>query len=84
MEVRRVDLARWALRTSHRNSSQGLNISSVRFFYQITDPEIPITLRHHKRNSYFNYLFDILTWQTRKFDVKSYGLRTAIFASDHR
>ena len=29
----------------HRNSSQGLNISSIRVFDQIRDPEIPITLR---------------------------------------
>ena len=29
----------------HRNSPQGLNISSIRVFDQIRDPEIPITLR---------------------------------------
>ena len=29
----------------HRNSPQGLNISSIRVFDQITDPENPITLR---------------------------------------
>ena len=29
----------------HRNSPQGLNISSIRVFHQIRDPEIPITLR---------------------------------------
>ena len=29
----------------HRNSSQGLNISSMRVFEQIRDSEIPITLR---------------------------------------
>ena len=28
-----------------RNSPQGFNISSIRVFYQIRDPEIPITLR---------------------------------------
>ena len=28
----------------HRNSSQGLNISSIKVFDQIRDPEIPITL----------------------------------------
>ena len=28
----------------HRNSQQGLNISSIRVFDQIRDPEIPITL----------------------------------------
>ena len=79
MEVRRVDLANWALRTSskfttgvkyqfhqgfwavqrfgrwgewiwltgpsglHLNSPQGSNISSIRVFEQIRDPEIPIT-----------------------------------------
>ena len=31
----------------HRNSPQGLNISSIRGFEQITDPEIPITLAPH-------------------------------------
>ena len=41
VEVRRVDLAKWAL----RNSPQGLNISSIIIFDQIRDPEIPITLR---------------------------------------
>ena len=29
----------------HRNSPQGLNISCIRVFDQIRDPEIPITLR---------------------------------------
>ena len=43
MEVRRVDLANWASGL-HRNSPQGLNISSIRVFDQIGDPEIPITL----------------------------------------
>ena len=40
----------------HRNSPQGLNISSIRVFDQIRVPEIPITLRPH--NIYvvvFNY-----------------------------
>ena len=40
MEVRRVDLAKWAFRTS-----QELNINSMRVFDQIKDSEIPITLR---------------------------------------
>ena len=31
----------------HRNSPQGLNVSSIRVFDQIRDPEIPITLRPH-------------------------------------
>ena len=37
----------WLTRPSglHRNSPQGLNISSNRVFDQIRDPEIPITLR---------------------------------------
>ena len=39
----------------HRNSPQGLNISSIRVFDQIRDPEIPITLRplghqNHKKS----------------------------------
>ena len=46
-EVRRVDLANWALRTSHGISPQGLNISSIGVFDQIRDQEIPITLRPH-------------------------------------
>ena len=32
----------------HRNSPQALNISSIRVFDQIRDPEIPITLRPQK------------------------------------
>ena len=36
-----MDLANWAL----RNSPLELNISSIRVFDQIRDPEIPITLR---------------------------------------
>ena len=39
-EVRRVELANWALRTSSKFST-GLNISSIRVFDQIRDPEIP-------------------------------------------
>ena len=31
----------------HRNSPQGLNISSIRVFDQSRDPEIPINLRPH-------------------------------------
>ena len=38
-----MDLANWAL----RNSPQGLNISSIRVFDHIRNPEIPITLRLH-------------------------------------
>ena len=30
----------------HHNSPQALNISSMRFFDQIRDPEIPITVRY--------------------------------------
>ena len=37
----------------HRNSPQGLNISSIRVFDQIRDPKIPITLRpRYKYKSY--------------------------------
>ena len=43
-EVRRVDLANWALRTSPKFTT-GLNISSTRIFDQIRDPEIPIIVR---------------------------------------
>ena len=54
MEVRKVDLANWALRT-HRNSPQGLNISSIRVFDQIRDPEIEITLRPFSITEYFTF-----------------------------
>ena len=39
-------VANWALRL-HRNSPQGLNISSIRVFDQIRDPEIPKTICPH-------------------------------------
>ena len=41
MEMMRMDLDNWALRTS----PQGLNRSSIGVFDQIRDPEIPICLR---------------------------------------
>ena len=44
MEVRRVGLANWALRTLLKFTT-GLNISSIRDFEQIRDLEIPNTLR---------------------------------------
>ena len=44
VEVRRVDLANWALWSSPKFTT-GLNISSIRVFDQMRDPEIPITLR---------------------------------------
>ena len=44
MEVRRrVDLAKWVLQTSLKFTT-GLNISTIRVFGQIRDPEIPTTL----------------------------------------
>ena len=46
MDVRRVDLSNWALRTSQKFTKGG-NISSIRVFDQIRDPEIPITLHPH-------------------------------------
>ena len=42
-EVRRVDLANWALRTSPKFSTEVK--WAIRVFDQIRDPEIPITLR---------------------------------------
>ena len=42
----------------HRNSPQGLNIGSIRIFYQFRDPEIPINLRRRidvSRTNYYNY-----------------------------
>ena len=44
MEVRKVDLANRALRTSPIFTT-GVNVSSIRIFNQIRVPEIPITLR---------------------------------------
>ena len=46
MDVRRVDLAKGAIRTSLEFTTD-LNISSVRVFDQIRDLEIPITLHPH-------------------------------------
>ena len=43
VEVRKVDLANWALRTSPKLITE-VKISSIRIFDQIRDPEIPITL----------------------------------------
>ena len=40
MEVRRVDLVNWALWTSLKFPTE-VNISSIRVFDQIRDPEIP-------------------------------------------
>ena len=49
--MRILDLANWALRTSHRNSPQGLNVSSMRVFDQIRDPKNPITLLFINNNN---------------------------------
>ena len=40
----------------HRNSPQGLNISSIRVFDQIRDPEIPITLLPLSHNIFFSVI----------------------------
>ena len=44
VEVRSVDLANWTSGL-RRNSPQRLNVSSIRVFDHIRDPEIPIILR---------------------------------------
>ena len=44
MEVRRVDLANWALWISTKFTT-GVYIGSIRVLDQIRDPEIPINLR---------------------------------------
>ena len=56
MDVRRVDLANWALRTSPKLTTV-LNVSSIRVFDLIRDPEIPITvrLRSNVMYSYSNF-----------------------------
>ena len=57
----------------HRNSPQGLNISSIRVFDQNRDPEIPITLHlhilHTYKQCYFfrgmrGYAYPLNIWQT--------------------
>ena len=51
----------------HRNSPQGLNITSIRVFDQIRDPEIPVTLRpriiyrtYLKQNICFSFIGHLL------------------------
>ena len=65
----------------HRNSPQELNISSIRVFVQIRDPEIPITLRSKKKiivSNYFSlnwsYLHSVIKLQngaTNSFSMKN-------------
>ena len=43
MEVRRVDLGNWARRSSPKFTT-GIKYQFHGYFYQIRDPEIPITL----------------------------------------
>ena len=50
----------------HRNSPQGLNISSIRVFAEIRDLEIPITLRPRGEA---NQLY-FLTMAEVKYDMK--------------
>ena len=55
MEVRRDDLAYWALRTSQKfTTGVKYGINSIRIFDQIRDPEIPITFRLQKLICRFN------------------------------
>ena len=58
----------WLTRPSglHRNSPQGLNISSIRVFDQIADPEIPITLRPPKFTTGVKYQFHQGFWPDRR------------------
>ena len=52
----------------HRNSPQGLNISFIRDFDQIRDPEIPITLRSLIIHIYVKYTVSIgLNWSHNLF-----------------
>ena len=64
MEVRRVDLANWALRISPKFTHRRLNISSIRVFDQIRDPEIPITSRG-------------INEEVRRVDLANWALRTS-------
>ena len=43
----------------HRNSPQGLNISSIRVFDQIRDPEIPINLRPRYKYSSLTTIWNL-------------------------
>ena len=65
----------------HRNSAQGLNISSIRVFNQIRDPEIPITLRPRLSPLLFIILLDeiIKTCKRRRAKLKV-GIWDLIFA----
>ena len=64
----------WILLTGpsrlHRNSSQGLNISSIRVFDQIRDPEIPITLRN-LRDSCQNFMVLILQYLFYTLEIEN-------------
>ena len=51
----------------HRNSPQGLNISSIGVFEQIRDPEIPITLRSHMFIVKFIIIVYLIDTQTYSF-----------------
>ena len=65
MEVRRVDLANWALRL-HENSPQGLNICSIRVFGKVRDLEILITVCLTKYSELF-----FITLSVRGSQMKS-------------
>ena len=55
VEVRRLDLTNWAIRTSPKLIT-GVKISSIRVFDQIRDPEIPVTLRSHPKHKIKMYI----------------------------
>ena len=70
MVMRRVDLANWPL----QNSQQDLNISSIRVFDQIRDPEIQITLLHiswYDRLRYTVYHMGLHTISANSIRLKS-------------
>ena len=58
----------------HRNLPQGLNISSIRIFDQIRDPEIPITLRPLMvlNSSEKVTVMNLLTFHRRKDHIKNF------------
>ena len=72
-----MDLAYWASEL-HRNSPQGLNISSVRVFDTIRDSEFPVTLRPH--GDYISSSSSVLP-KGRSFTANS-GTKAEVMTND--
>ena len=63
----------------HRNSPQGLNISSIWIFDQIRDPETPITLRPYMIHIERKFVLFL----SRDFNIRSPVLRTGVLPLNH-